>query len=59
MAEKTGSFRMPRKPGVERNNQIGHFDDMATIRELSWSLYPAPSVRGKFPTGTPNPLSVH
>jgi hypothetical protein len=25
---------MPRKPGVQRNDQIGHFDDMPTPRQL-------------------------
>lgn len=34
MARNMDSFRMPRKPGVERNHQIGHFDDMPTIRQL-------------------------
>jgi hypothetical protein len=27
-------FRMPRKPGVEWNDQIGHFDDMPTTPQL-------------------------
>ena len=30
-----GNFRLPRKPGVERNDQFGHFDDMQCVREDS------------------------
>jgi len=32
VARKIDSFWMPRKPGVERNHQIGHFDDVPRFR---------------------------
>ncbi len=36
MGEKTDSFRMARKPGVERSDQIGNFGDMLTIHPGGW-----------------------
>ncbi len=38
-----GNFRIPRKPGVERNDQIGHFDDMPFTSTwfLEWHLLPS------------------
>jgi hypothetical protein len=40
MAEKTDSFRIRRKPGVERNHQIGRFDDMPITGKVDSSRYP-------------------
>jgi hypothetical protein len=34
------NFRMPRNPGVERNDQIGHFDGIPTIRPERGPRFP-------------------
>ena len=46
IAEKTDGFRMRRKPGVERNDQISHFGDMPTNRTRS-ALFNDCALNGK------------